>query len=50
MIYDDFFAEALVPLRHERRYRVFYQLLRAVMLIPLDVAHYSGMISPTVPI
>jgi hypothetical protein len=26
MIYEGFFAEALVPLRHERRYRVLAEL------------------------
>ena len=32
MIYDHFFAEALVPLRHERRYRVFAELERSIII------------------
>src|ERR1700681_860708 len=34
MIYDDFFADALVPLWHERRYRVFAELERIAGRFP----------------
>jgi 5-aminolevulinate synthase len=34
MKYDDFFADALVPLRHERRYRVFAELERIAGRFP----------------
>jgi 5-aminolevulinate synthase len=39
MIYDDFFAEALVPLRHERRYRVFAELERMAGRFPSAIWH-----------
>src|SRR2546429_9486657 len=39
MIYDDFFAEALVPLRHERRYRVFVELERIAGRFPSAIWH-----------
>src|SRR6267154_1531519 len=39
MIYDDFFAEALVPLRHERRYRVFAEIERLAGLFPSAIWH-----------
>jgi 5-aminolevulinate synthase len=39
MIYDDFFAEALVPLRHERRYRVFAELERIAGRFPFAIWH-----------
>jgi 5-aminolevulinate synthase len=34
MNYDDFFADALVPLRHERRYRIFAELERIAGRFP----------------
>jgi 5-aminolevulinate synthase len=39
MIYDDFFAEALVPLWHERRYRVFAELERIAGRFPYAIWH-----------
>jgi 5-aminolevulinate synthase len=39
MIYDDFFANALVPLRHERRYRVFAELERIAGRLPSAIWH-----------
>jgi len=39
MIYDDFFAEALVPLWHERRYRVFAELERIAGRFPSAIWH-----------
>jgi hypothetical protein len=34
MIFDDFFAEALVPLWHERRYRVFAEIEQIAKRFP----------------
>ena len=39
MIYDDFFAEALVSLWHERRYRVFAELERIAGRFPSAIWH-----------
>jgi 5-aminolevulinate synthase len=39
MKYDDFFADALVPLRHERRYRVFAELERIAGRFPFAIWH-----------
>jgi hypothetical protein len=39
----------IVPLIGTRRVRISSKPI-STMLIPLDVAHHSGMISPTVPI
>jgi 5-aminolevulinate synthase len=39
MIYDHFFADALVPLWHERRYRVFAELERIVGRVPFAIWH-----------
>jgi 5-aminolevulinate synthase len=39
MIYDDFFAEALAPLLHERRYRVFAELERMAGRFPFAIWH-----------
>jgi 5-aminolevulinate synthase len=37
MKYDDFFADALVPLRHERRYRIFAELERIAGRFPYAI-------------
>ena len=39
MRYDDFFAEALVPLLHERRYRVFAEIERIAGRFPSGIWH-----------
>jgi len=39
MRYDDFFAEALVPLLHERRYRVFAEIERIAGRFPSAIWH-----------
>jgi 5-aminolevulinate synthase len=39
MRYDDFFAEALVPLLHERRYRVFAEIERIAGRFPYAIWH-----------
>src|SRR3981081_1739472 len=39
MIYDHFFAEALVPLWHERRYRVFAEVERIAGRFPYAIWH-----------
>jgi 5-aminolevulinate synthase len=39
MRYDDFFADALVPLWHERRYRVFAELERIAGRFPFAIWH-----------
>jgi 5-aminolevulinate synthase len=39
MIYDHFFADALVPLWHERRYRVFAELERIAGRFPFAIWH-----------
>jgi 5-aminolevulinate synthase len=39
MIYNDFFAEALVPLWHERRYRVFAEIERIAGRFPSAIWH-----------
>jgi 5-aminolevulinate synthase len=42
MIYDHFFAEALVPLWSERRYRIFAELERIAGRFPLATWHSPG--------
>jgi 5-aminolevulinate synthase len=42
MIYDHFFADALVRLRHERRYRVFAELERIAGRFPFATWHSPG--------
>jgi 5-aminolevulinate synthase len=39
MIYDHFFADALVPLWHERRYRVFAEIERIAGRFPFAIWH-----------
>ena len=39
MIFDDFFAEALAPLLHERRYRVFAEIERIAGRFPSGIWH-----------
>ena len=39
MRYGDFFADALVPLWHERRYRVFAELERIAGRFPFAIWH-----------
>jgi 5-aminolevulinate synthase len=42
MIYDHFFADALVPLRYERRYRVFAELERIAGRFPFATWYSPG--------